>query len=797
MKIRTQLIAGMLVFGVLLMIISALVITTNYQVEHLIDQGEIADSIALGVGELEYLSNDYILYREPQQIERWQTKYTSVSDFIASLVVEQPDQRAIISTLEASLENTRLVFDDITSSPIPAEGIPDTRFIQLSWSRMAVQNQGMVFDAGRLANLLRIEAEELRQTRTWLIFALTGVFVAFLFTSYALFYRRTLRSIEHLQEGARIIGSGNLGHTIEEKGDDEISDLSRSFNRMTSDLKQVTASKSELEEEIAYRKRVEDALQQRTEDLAVSEEELRNHNEELTAAQEELRIANLELIRRESLLRSLFDSPGMMRGIVEVVTDDDVRHISDNVVTARYMGLTPEALQNKLGSELGELPDNLRLWIRHYRESERAGQPVHFEYVDKRGEHETWLLATVNYLGKNEDAESRFAYVAQDITERKRAEEALRELTTRYELVIAGANAAIWDWDIPNKTVVFSPQWKALRGYDGPEISNREEEWSNGIHPDDAPGVFAAIEAHFKGKTPVFAMEYRVRCKDGSWKWIFDRGIAHRNQAGQVIRMAGSEEDITDRKKAEEQIQEYVESLKRSNEDLERFAYIASHDLQEPLRNVVSFSQLLSRRYGEKLDPAADEYIGFIVEGGKRMQTLVQDLLEYSRVNTKGRAFEAVKCEDIVEHIIRNLQMQIQESDAVVRTDPLPTVLADPSQLVLVFQNLIGNAIKFRKDGVQPRIRISASRMEDRWKLSVSDNGIGIDPAFFDKIFVIFQRLHTRDKYPGTGVGLAIVKKIIERHGGQIWVESEVGKGSTFFFTLPDASKNKSETLKP
>jgi HAMP domain-containing protein len=374
MKIRTQLIGGMFVFGLLLMIISTLVITTNYQVEQLIDQGEIADDIALGVGELGYLSNDYTLYREPQQIERWQTKYNSVSDLIAGLAVNHHDQRAIVISLEASLENTRSVFDDITSTQIPPDGATDTRFIQLSWSRMAVQNQGMVFDAGRLADLLRIEAEDLRQTRTWLIFALTGVFVAFLFTSYALFYRRTLRSIEGLQEGARIIGSGNLGHTIEEKGDDEISDLSRSFNQMTSDLKQVTASKSELEEEIAYRKRVEDALQQRTEDLAASEEELRSQNEELTAAQEELREANLELIHRESLLRSLFDSPGVMRGIVDVVADDDVLHISDNVVTAHYMGLAPEAVQNKLGSELGEPPDILRLWIHHYRESERTWQ---------------------------------------------------------------------------------------------------------------------------------------------------------------------------------------------------------------------------------------------------------------------------------------------------------------------------------------------------------------------------------------------------------------------------------------
>ena len=245
MKIRTQFVAGMFIFGLLLVIISALVIATNYQVEHLTDQEEITDSIALGVGELAYLSNDYILYRESQQNERWQTKYASVANLIADLSVDQPDQLVILSNLEASLENTRSIFDDIASNPGEAGGSADTPLVQLSWSRMAVQNQEMVFDAGRLAASLRIQADELRQTRIWLILALMGVFIALLLTSYALFYRRTLRSIETLQEGTRIIGSGNLGYSLEEKGDDEISDLSRSFNRMTSDLKTVTASKAE------------------------------------------------------------------------------------------------------------------------------------------------------------------------------------------------------------------------------------------------------------------------------------------------------------------------------------------------------------------------------------------------------------------------------------------------------------------------------------------------------------------------------------------------------------------------
>jgi signal transduction histidine kinase len=248
--------------------------------------------------------------------------------------------------------------------------------------------------------------------------------------------------------------------------------------------------------------------------------------------------------------------------------------------------------------------------------------------------------------------------------------------------------------------------------------------------------------------------------------------------------------DITARTNAEETLQEYADRLKRSNEDLERFAYIASHDLQEPLRNVVSFAQLLSRRYQGKLNPDADEYIGYIVEGGKRMQALVSDLLDYSRVNTRGQAFQPVNTNDLVDHVIQNLYSQVQESNAVIMTDSLPVVEVDPGQLEMVFQNLIGNAIKFRKNGIAPHIHISAEKTGDTWKFAIKDNGIGIDPAFHDRIFVIFQRLHTRDKYPGTGVGLAIVKRIIERHGGKIWVESEAESGSTFYFTLKDVSKS-------
>ncbi|HZD42421.1 MAG TPA: ATP-binding protein, partial [Methanomicrobiales archaeon] len=245
--------------------------------------------------------------------------------------------------------------------------------------------------------------------------------------------------------------------------------------------------------------------------------------------------------------------------------------------------------------------------------------------------------------------------------------------------------------------------------------------------------------------------------------------------------------DITERKRAEKQLQRLTADLRRSNEDLQRFAYVASHDLQEPLRTIVIFTQLLEKRYKGRLDKDADDYIQFIVDGGKRMQTLIEDLLQFSRVATKGKELVRTDSEDVVEKSLENLKGSIEESRAVITQDPLPLVMADPIQLQQVFQNLISNAIKFRKEDLPPRIHIGARRLDGMVEFSVQDNGIGIEAEYFDKIFVIFQRLHGPEEYPGTGIGLAVVKRIIERHGGEIWVESEPGKGSTFHFTIPAA----------
>lgn len=235
--------------------------------------------------------------------------------------------------------------------------------------------------------------------------------------------------------------------------------------------------------------------------------------------------------------------------------------------------------------------------------------------------------------------------------------------------------------------------------------------------------------------------------------------------------------DIGPRKKAEEE-------LRRSNEDLERFAYVASHDLQEPLRTVTSYVQLLSRRYADKLGPDAAEFIGFAVAGATRMQRLIEDLLAFSRVGTQRRALQPHDANVVLQAALDDLRASIAVQEAQVTSDPLPRVLVDEAQLEQLFTNLIGNALKFR--GNEPScVHIGARRDGRFWQFFVRDNGVGIDPKYFEKIFVIFQRLHARDQYEGTGVGLAISKKVVERHGGRIWVESAPGKGATFNFTLP------------
>jgi PAS domain S-box-containing protein len=681
------------------------------------------------------------------------------------------------------------------------------------------------------------------------------------------------------------------------------------------------------------------------------------------------------------------------------------------------------------GGEFRELATAFDTMASSLEEQDKARDAAEQE-LEKRVEQRTTEL---------EDANRR---LQQEVAERGRIEAELRVSKERLDLALKGTNDGIWDWDLVKNRIYFSPRWKEMLGYADHEIGDKVAEWETRLHPEDRDRAFMTIHEYFTGKRPAFELEYRLRHKDGSYRWILSRGVAVRDQAGKPLRMAGSHVDLTERRladqalresesklrafitnvpailfsidrsgvitmaeglgmevlkfiregivghsvaelygdmpgvvdsvkraldgesfsttmqlqqlyfevayspmhgeggaitgvigvahditerhkaeqaleiserrvrliienandayvamdreglivdwnpqaertfgwsreeaigrsladtiipermrerhldglvrylhtgegpvlnrriempalhrdgrefpveltistmrvednvifsafihdisdrvRAKEELERTADELRRSNAELEQFAYIASHDLQEPLRMVASYTQLLERRYAAQLDQTAREFIAYAVDGARRMQQFITGLLRYSRVGTEPRVLEEVNLREVFEAAIANLRMMIEETGAAVEAHDLPLVRGDPRQLTQLFQNLIGNALKFRKPDQPPRVEVRAEPDGDFWRLSVRDNGIGLDPKFAGRVFVIFQRLHTRDEYEGTGLGLAICKKIVERHGGRIWVESKEGEGATFFFTLPAAATLSHESV--
>jgi signal transduction histidine kinase/HAMP domain-containing protein len=648
MRLRTQFIITMLLFGAILVVMAASAIITSQRLETASQQERTASSIAQGASELGYLANDYLIYRESQQLKRWRSRFTSFSAEVAGLRADKPEQQALIANIQANRKRLKEVFDSVafaSGSLSRNQGAAlDAASLQVSWSRMAVQSQGLVSDASRLSELLHQQMDQLSEKRTLLMYVMVGLFGVFILSSYMLTYRRILKSIVVLRTGTAVIGAGNLEFAIEEMKKDEIGDLSRAFNRMTANLKAITASKADLEREIAERKQSEQALKE-------SEAKYRNLFENMT-----------EEVHFWRLVR---DDDGQIK---------TWRLVDANPPTLRTWGRTLDEIRGKTTDEIFG-PGAADHYMPVVQKITTEGIPFSFEdYFPHLDKH---FRFTSVPLG------DYFITTGADITSIKKAQEELRK-------------------------------------------------------------------AHDE-------MEQRVR----------ERTVEVRS-ANEALRI-------------------HTIKLEQSNRDLEDFAHVASHDLQEPLRKIQTFADLVMTIPQESCDVRMRDYLERMQGAAARMQSLVQDLLRYSRVSSKAEPFTRIYLRNTAEEAVTDLTVVRAETGARIEIEDLPEVTADRVQMRQLFQNLIGNALKYRSER-EPVVRVhDASSPSDLfWEIHVQDNGIGFDEEYLDKIFKPFQRLHGRSSpYPGTGMGLAICRRIVERHGGSITARSKPGEGATFIVRLP------------
>ena len=525
----------------------------------------------------------------------------------------------------------------------------------------------------------------------------------------------------------------------------------------------------------------------------------------------ELKKTEDALRESEERFRAAFESGA----IAMTLTSPDNRLLRVNSALCRMLGFSEAELVGRSFVEITH-PDDLELNIRGIQRvvsGETQSFRMEKRYIHKDGRI-IWGDMSTALVRNAHGAPLYIVTHIQDITERKQAEQTIRESEHRFRAAIESSPFDFWmigkDGRYIMQNSTSKQRWGDLIGKRPEDLSidshilskwqgNNRRALAGGTVYGDVNYVIQGEERTFHNIiSPILdgetilgilginiditerkKMEEALRRSHEELELRVKERTAELNDSNRQLTL-----EIDVRKQVEEKLTRAMAELARSNTELEQFAYVTSHDLQEPLRMVSSFVQLLAKRYKGKLDQDADDFINYAVDGVTRMQGLIKDILAYSRVGSRGKEFKSISSEVVLAHALSNLKTGIEQSGAVVTRDPLPVVTGDNSQLVQLFQNLIGNAIKFHKEGA-PRIHVSAHQQGNEWVFSVADTGIGIAPESFARIFLIFQRLNDRKQYPGIGIGLAICKKVVERHGGEIWAKSEPGMGSTFYFTLP------------
>jgi PAS domain S-box-containing protein len=719
---------------------------------------------------------------------------------VSRLNPNTPEQQVLVNNIKANQARLRAVFADVVSTLEGAaqthDAAVDMAFIQVSWSRMEVQNQGMVFDAQLLSQKFHAEIDQSKQTNEMLIFALVGLFGAYFVANYVLIYRHTLKSISELQAGTKIIGSGHLDFAIPEKAADEIGELARAFNRMTANLKEVTASKADLEREIAEREQAEQALR-----------------------------------ASEERFRSLFESINEGFALHEIICDPlgepiDYRFLEINPAFERLTSLKRENIIGKTVRTV--LPAIEDYWIQAYGQVALTGEPAHFENYSS-------ALGQYYEVFAHRPAPGQFAVLFLNITERKLAEERIQKLNRELEQQAeelqqmnlqleetlaeeqvareeaeAGRNVleslmhyapeVIFIADAPDARIRMVSQYaEVMSGRPLAQLLGvpadahpvrRDLLQSDGVTP-MAFESLPVVRAVKRGET-VLDYEMILWRPDGVKRTILANAGPIRDARGNITGGIAVWRDITARKQIEQQVQKLNHDLEQravelqiANKELESFSYSISHDLRMPLASINGFANILLKDCAQQLSPDALRYLELIRNNSMEMNQLVEGLLAFSRFIRQPLRKQTVDLNQLVRQALEDLRAQQQGRRVEMEIGDLATCEADPVLLKQVLVNLLSNALKFTRQREVARIEIKATQRDESEILySVRDNGVGFDPQEAEKLFGVFQRLHSQEEYEGTGVGLAIVERIICRHGGRVCAEGEVDRGATFYFTL-------------
>jgi PAS domain S-box-containing protein len=516
-----------------------------------------------------------------------------------------------------------------------------------------------------------------------------------------------------------------------------------------------------------------------------TKEQLLYELEEMRQRVNALEKSETERKRAEEGLRQ---SEERWRSLVQNISDIILVMARDGTILAVNRTVSGATVEETIGKSVYDnvAPEHCDTMRKSLERVFQTGKPDTYEIlgVGPHGLNTAWYETRI--VPNERDREViAVTLISTDITERKREEDRVQGRGERFRRLVEDLHNIVYRYRFtPTRGFEYiSPAAKDITGYTPAELYADPNLLFKLVHPDDRN----LLEAVGKGdRTPGAPFSLRWVRKDGAVIWTEQQNVPIYDEAGILVAVEGIARDITERKEPEEEIKRAVAELARSNAELEHLANVTTHEMDEPLHMVARCVTLLERRYKGKLDANTEKIIGYALDGVNRMQRLANDLLAYTRVCSEEKDFVPTNCEAVFDRAIANLREAIEESDAAVSHDALPTVMADGSQLIQLFQNLIGNAVKFR-EAEPPGVHVSAEKKENEWLFSVQDNGIGIDPEHYERIFMIFHRLQSEAGYPGTGIGLSICKKIVERHGGRIWVSSDPGKGSTFYFTIPMA----------